>query len=86
MQYTYMYKINKNTCCLMMPIEIYMYMYYNNIINKRKTGQAKGENEVAARRTGDTNITPGKGKQSTTGDEIGLRPAGACSRSQEART
>lgn len=58
---------------------------YNVIRNETKE-QAKGENEVAARRTGDTNITPGKGKQSTTGDEIGLRPAGACSRSQEART
>lgn len=37
----------------------------------------KGENEVIVRCTGDTNVTPGKGKQRNKVTEIGLRPAGA---------
>lgn len=32
---------------------------------------------MIVRRTGDTNVTPGKGKQRSVAVEIGLRPAGA---------
>lgn len=44
---------------------------------EKQQNQAKSENEVIVRCTGDTHVTPGKGKQRYRVIEIGLRPAGA---------
>ena len=53
-----MYK-SMHTYLVVLPIVFYEYIEYN--IDIIKQGTANGENDVAARRTGNTNTTTGSG-------------------------